>query len=187
MSVVLTLGLWPKPLLAAGPWKAQVVDAGTGKPLEGVVVLAYWLKYTETIAGTAGGEFYDAEEVITGQDGRFVIQARSTWTLNPFRTIKGPEFVIFKPGYGRWRFLGSEKWPSDVVDRKEQVKRAWEQFQSEGVVIELPRLKTREERLKFYSAVTWSLVPEEQTKRLREALDDERVYLGLGRIYKVKP
>lgn len=187
LSLMLALGLWPKPAHTAGPWKAQVVDAETGKPLEGVVVLAYWLKYTETIAGTAGGEFYDAEEVVAGLDGRFVIQARSMWTLNPFRTIKGPEFVIFKPGYGRWRFQGSGEWPRDVVERKEHVKKAWEQFETEGVLIEMPQLKTREQRLKFYDTVSWSFVPLERTKQLREALDEERVYLGFRRMYEVKP
>ena len=40
---------------AAGPWNARVVDAETGQPLEGVVVLAYWIKYTSSWGGWAGG------------------------------------------------------------------------------------------------------------------------------------
>ena len=54
------------------------------------------------------------------------------------------------------------------------------------MVIELPPLKTRADRLKFYSGVSWSLVPLERTKRLRETLDEERAYLGLGRMYREK-
>jgi hypothetical protein len=44
--VVFLLGsLWViEPATAEGPWKGQVVDKETGKPLEGVVVLAAWYK-----------------------------------------------------------------------------------------------------------------------------------------------
>lgn len=165
---------------AAGPWKAQVVDAETRKPLEGVVILAYWIKYTSSWAGWAGGEFYDAEEMVTGSDGRFVIPARWTFTLLPWTKIAGPEFVIFKPGYGLWRFQGSRDWPEDAYEQSVRTKKAWEQFTGEGVVIELPPLKTREERLKFLGSVSYApVVPLEHTKRLDEAKDKEREQLGL--------
>jgi len=39
---------------AAGPWRATIVDAETGKPLEGVVVVAAFAKYTKGLAGLAG-------------------------------------------------------------------------------------------------------------------------------------
>jgi hypothetical protein len=108
---------------AAGPWQGQVVDAGTGQPLEGVVVLAVWFKMTRGPAGPSG-RFYDAEEVVTGPDGRFTIASRSTFTLNPFTYINDPEFTIFKPGYGRWRIKDWEKKP-----------KAWEELTA-GEVLE---------------------------------------------------
>src|SRR5260370_15094947 len=73
--------LSPALVQAAGPWKAQVVDAETGQPLEEVVVLMYWIKYTGSWAGWAGGEFDDAEEVVTVADGRFVVPSRRAVTL----------------------------------------------------------------------------------------------------------
>lgn len=176
----LTFAAWSSSSLAAGPWTAQVVDAETGKPLEGVVVLAYWLKYTSTAAGLAGAEFYDAEEVVTGLDGHFVIQARWTFTLLPWTHIRGPELVIFKPGYGQWSFQGYQDWPKDAYEHSARVQKAWEQFTGEGVVIELPPLKTPDERLRFLSRVSYApVVPPEYTKRLDEANDKERKYLGL--------
>lgn len=165
---------------AAGPWKAQVVDAETGQPLEGVVVLAVWYKRYTSPGGWAGGGYYASEEVGTGPDGRFVIQARATWTLSPFSIIEGPEFMIFKPGYGQWRFPGSQNWPQDLYQRDVLVKQAWQQFTGEGAVIELPPLKTREERLKFLSHIYWPPdAPMEKTRRIREAEESERAYLGL--------
>lgn len=165
---------------AAGPWKGQIVDAETGQPLEGVVVLMYWTTYTASFGGWAGGEFYDAEEAVTGPDGRLVIQARSIFTLVPWKKISR-DLVIFKPGYGQWRFQGSQNWPQDVYEHMALAKKAWEQFSGEGVAIELPPLKTREERLKFNGILRWSgLVPAERTKRLEEAMKMERAYLGFG-------
>lgn len=174
---------------AAGPWNARVVDAETGQHLEGVVVLAYWIKYTSSWGGWAGGEFYDSEEVVTGTDGRFVIQARSTWTLLPWKKISGPEFVIFKPGYGQWRFQGYEAWRKlSPAEQDAQLETTWKQFTGDGVVIELPPLKTREERRTFLRhAGPPAQVPRELTRRLEEAVDQERTYLGLPPMYRGRP
>jgi hypothetical protein len=57
-----------------------------------------------------GNEYYDSEEVVTDAEGRFLIRARQTWTLNPLSEIYGPEFFIVKFGYGRWQFRDFDKW-----------------------------------------------------------------------------
>src|SRR5260370_40594532 len=77
VGLALLLGLLSPALVqAAGPWKGQGVDAGTGQPLEEVVVLMYWIKYTGWWAGWAGGGFEDADEGGTGADGRCVVRSR---------------------------------------------------------------------------------------------------------------
>lgn len=181
LIVVLAVLLGPHAAGAAGPWTAQIVDAETGQPLEGVVVLMYWIKYTGGPAGWAGGEFYDAEEVVTGPDGRFVVPSRWVFTLNPFKKVFR-EMVIFKPGYGQWEFRDAKEWEKLPYWKESKARReeAWKQFEGEGVVMELPPLKTREERLKFYGSFRGSptLVPPERTKQLDEAQDAERAYLG---------
>jgi hypothetical protein len=171
--------LSPRESQAAGPWKAQVLEAETGKPLEGVVVLAVWYRRYTSPGGWAGGGYYASEEVVTGPDGRFVIQARSTFTLLPFlTTIQGPEFLIFKPGYGQWRFQGSDNWPKDAYEYGMRSREAWRQFEGEGVVIELPPLKTRKERLDFFPPRPGD-VPDSKMPRYLEAVNQERVFLGL--------
>jgi len=180
LIVALAVLFGPPAAGAAGPWKAQVVNAETGQPLEGVVVLMYWIKYTGGPAGWAGGEFYDAEEVVTGQDGRFVVPSRWVFTLNPFKKVFR-QMVIFKPGYGQWEFRDAKEWEK-LSDWESKARRgeAWKQFEGDGVVMDLPPLKTREERLKFYGSFRGSptLVPPERTKQLDEAQDAERAYLG---------
>lgn len=165
---------------AAGPWTAQILDAETGQPLEGVVVLAAWYRRYNSPAGEAGGGYYASDEVVTGPDGRFVIPARFTFTFLPFLTrINGPDFSIFKPGYGQWRFQGSETWPWDAVERRRHVDQAWRRFAGDGAIIVLPPLKTREERLKFFDRISAPVeVPDSEMRALLNALDRESVFLG---------
>lgn len=164
----------PAPGEGAGPWKAQIVDAETGRPVEGVVVLAYWIRSYASLGGWAGSEYYASEEVVTGPDGRFVIGARWSYTIPLVMKVDGPEFVIFKPGHGRWRLQEGE-------GGYEAVKRRFET--GEEVVIEMPLLKTREERLKFHVTVIrpTHVVPFERMKRLTEAWEEDREFLGFGR------
>ena len=178
VALVVSL-LGPQAAVAAGPWQAQIVDAATGQPLEGVVVLMYWIKYTGSFAGWAGAEFYDAEEVVTGPDGRFVVPSRWVFTLNPFKKVIR-EMVIFKPGYGQWEFRDAREWEKlPDWESKALREKAWKQFEGEGVLMELPRLTTPEQRLDFLGRVTWSLVPSDRTRRIRGAKEAERAFLGL--------
>jgi len=163
---------------AGGPWKGQIVDAETGAPLDGVIVLTYWVKFTASVGGWAGGDFVDAEEVVTGSDGRFVIPPHSTFTLLPWRKIEG-QLVILKSEYGQWAFRGGNPLLESI----------WTRLEREGEIIELPRLRTREERHEFYTLKFSipTLVPFQRVPRLRQAIDDERVYLGLGKMYERTP
>jgi hypothetical protein len=174
--------LHPIPAPAAGPWKGRIVDAETGQPLAGAVVVFSWIEYTAGPAGWAGGEFHDAAEGVTGADGAFVIPARSTLTLLPWKKI-AREVAIFKPGYGRWRFQGSDEWERlPPRTRTERYNAAWTQAEQDGVVIELPPLKTREARLDFYQRggrTPPGVVPAGRIRRFIEADDAERAYLGL--------
>jgi hypothetical protein len=172
----------------AGPWKAQVVDVETNQPLAGVVVLAWWDK--SRIVDER--KYIVSEEVVTGPDGRFAIQQRWCIPLIPFVSIvEGPRFTIFKPGYGQWHFRG-DRWSrlssqerlktmqTEFEEQNNFITQAWAQFEGEGVTIELPPLKSREERRRFYLNDPSSTVPPDRMRRLKEALDKERNSL-LGR------
>jgi len=171
----------PQSSHALGPWKAQVVDAETKQPLQGVVVVAVWKKYLP-VEGTVGVfEYVDSIEEVTGGDGRFVIPERIF--SNADRVIlKEPDFYLFKPGYGQWRFQGEEGWSKlDTAERRKSYEEAGRQFESKGAVIEVPPLKTRDERLNFYQS-PWRLpniVPPEKIKRWTDAQEAERKYLDL--------
>jgi hypothetical protein len=168
-----------------GPWKAQVVDAETGQPLEGVVVLAWWTKNFWLIGlhGDIGGG--DSQEVVTGKDGQFTIASRRLFTFNPLIALRGPEFAIFKSSYGEWHFQGYER---EVVkkglpyeERDTWINHKWGQFEGKGVIIELPPLKTQEGRRKFFGTIIRPDLPSERMNNLNIALENERAYLTQGR------
>src|SRR5438093_11687413 len=82
LTIAGSVGISTAPLEAAGPWRGQVVDAETGKPLEGVVVLAIWEKLSPGVIHPAR-HFHDVDELVTDPSGRFVVPARSRLTPNP--------------------------------------------------------------------------------------------------------
>ena len=82
------------------PIEGTVVDAETGKPIEGAVVLAEWT-ITKGIGLTAT-ESYMIVETVTDRNGKFKINA---YVLNPF--VNKPRLTLYKAGYTAWnnRFI----------------------------------------------------------------------------------
>lgn len=72
-----------------------VVDAETGKPIEGAVVLVEWTK-TKGI-GLTYHEVEKIMEVATDKEGKFNVSGVS----NPF--VDPPMIVVYKEGYIAWR------------------------------------------------------------------------------------
>jgi hypothetical protein len=153
---------------AAGPWRGQVVDVETDRPLEGVVVLAVWDKISPGMIHHRR-EFHDVDEVVTDTQGRFVIPARSRLTLNPLVTIDGPNLLMFKGGYGE---RGSRNLPQFASKHD-----VWELMEKTGVVFTLKPVRTRKER-----SETWPFVPFEvpslKIPRFFDAINRERRSYG---------
>jgi len=151
---------------AKGPWKGKVIDAETKQPIDGAAVVAVWYKSYRGPAGLSTG-YLDASETLTDKEGRFEIP--SFWALHIFfvREISGPIFTIYKPGYGSYpRYQVSPKPPipyETIFGEKEDV-------------VELPKVKTNQERLDSLRGVStpapWGDVP-----KLKELVNKERIFL----------
>ncbi len=166
-SLILFAWAGPRVATAAGPWKAQIVDAETKQPLEGVVVLAVWTRHVRSFGGPSS-EYYDSQEVLTDKEGRFTIAPRSFFSLNPLVFYRGPRFLIFKPGHGR------AVWPGG---RKGEV---WPEGSLESIVIAMARLRTLEERREYLKDVRsgFVTVPLDRTPLLEGAITEERRAVG---------
>ena len=152
-----------------GPYRGQVVDADTQKPLAGAVVAAYWVR-ERIYPFHAARERYAVREVVTGGDGRFVLDARDIEENAPKRTLH-PEFRIFVPGYGA--YPGQQLQPHGFTGGI---------FWGSGGTVELPRLESRQDRIRNMRRVDpndWSERPFAELPRLTEAFNREREFLGL--------
>ncbi len=79
-----------------GPFRGQVVDAETGKPIPGAVFVAIWLRTIPTPVH-AGQVFNDARAAVTDADGRFNIPRR--WRPMFSGLIDPVRLVCVAPGY----------------------------------------------------------------------------------------
>ena len=82
------------PLIAGGPYRGRVIDAETKQPLEGAVVLAIWETKTPGVAGY-GYSYLDSEEVLTDENGRFVVGRHPPKSL----------FLAWVDGPAHWKFF----------------------------------------------------------------------------------
>jgi len=144
-----------------GPFRGQVVDAATGQPIEGAVIVAVWWEVVPTpVQGQQ--RFYDASEAVTGPDGRFEIPRGATPT--PKLGVQPPQVSIFAPGYQEQRRRISPPDGRQFVD---------------PTVVEMRRLTTREERIRALRTYSLSSVPDHKIPLLRGAMSRERTMLGL--------
>jgi hypothetical protein len=139
-----------------GPYEGQVIDADTGKPIEGVVVLGVWYKEYPG-AGGAVSSYHDAMETVTDKNGNFKIQGLG---LQIMSNVLPVNILIFKAGYeyvtGYWSGLKNRGWKGEYEENYDPVrkltvkKRLYDpkmkvQWEGKKAIIPLRKL-TREER-----------------------------------------
>jgi hypothetical protein len=102
----------------------MVVDAETGQPIEGAVILVEWTQ-TKGLPGMSYAESYKVVEVVTDKEGKASIDG----ALSPF--IRGPNVTIYKKGYVAWNnhFIFPDwqrrtdfKWENNYVFKLEKFK-----------------------------------------------------------------
>src|SRR5262249_21635107 len=178
--VLLLLGAQPA-AHAAGPGQAQVVSADTKQPVEGVVVLAWWTRHVRSFGGPSE-EYRDSQEVLTDKDGRFTIESRWFFSLNPLVFFSGPFIAMFKSGYGNYEwpgYKGSEAWPKE---KRKALGTGAQLFQLEGIVVEMPALVSTDQLKEYLKRLEVPIVnvPLDKRPLLQQAIEKERRALGYG-------
>ncbi len=127
LSVLLVTGGCRGGAAQWGPFRGQVVDAETGRPISGAHVMVAWERDNPNPVHWTQS-FYDAREAVTGASGRFEIpRERRFWTV----LIRGPRFAAFAPGY---------------VAEAEDVTPAGGRPYVDATILEMRRLETVEEQ-----------------------------------------
>ena len=75
-----------------------MIDAETGKPIEGAVVVVEWHKKPRIAMGGIA-YFHNARETLTDADGKFVLDSSPGIDWNPLTYIQEPRIIVFYPGY----------------------------------------------------------------------------------------
>lgn len=166
----------------------QVVDAETGQPLEGVVVVASWTLEWRVNEGGAGG-FVNVLETLTDKDGKYSFPAWGPRLHSPLSYLdnRDPELRYFKSNYYFESLLNRFKGGDDPMTRTSD----WD-----GKVIQLKPFKGDDwaHYLQLFDAA-WSsqgmdclrecpryvLALDAESKRL-EALAPKGVYYVPGRM-----
>ncbi len=172
-------------------FKGKVIDAETKEPIEGAVIVAVYSKKAIRIAPESVSITIDVKETLTNKEGNFLIPSYTT-IIDPLSWSKPVTFIIFKPGYGSfpdWRVRPPkgmsletpfEKFFSGEVGEVKDISvtepwktnaKTWKEKVAFGVV-ELPKLKTREERLRRTLGIPTDFGPN-QLPLLYKAIDDE--------------
>ena len=105
-----------------------VVDADTGEPIEGAIVLVEWMK-TKGVPGMTSHEVYKVETVVTDKDGK----ANLPGLIHPLIgfNIGLSSVAVYKKGYVGWsnrsKFTSNDysydfKWQNNYVFKLEKFK-----------------------------------------------------------------
>jgi sugar lactone lactonase YvrE len=174
----------PVPGEAAGPWRAQVVDAETGEPLEGVAVIAVWHRRLvgHGLVPLWPTGLVAADETVTDADGRFTLPPRF-FAPALVTHVPEPDLGLFKAGHGGWR----------VRDRTGSLT-------TPGTVVELRPLRSPDERRQYLTNAwtpaeretrragwrdgerppNWIDLPYRDAQGFEAAINRERAAVGLG-------
>ena len=162
---------------AGGPWKGKIIDVETKEPLDGAVILAVWERVYRTPSGPSSS-FYEAREVVTNNAGGFEIPSYTPINLLPIiSNMRGPLFTIFKPGYGSVNGMALGGYFTGKAQEVQDFEISGRRYRYALGVIELPKLKTREERLKIISLP--SSIPDGKMPKLIEFINKEAMDLGI--------
>lgn len=173
-------------------FKGKVIDAESKDPIEGAVVVVRYMKYP--IIGGPGGRsatVLNVRETLTDKDGAFRIPSYTT--LIPFSLGYKAVFIVYKPGYASITDLDLEEVFSKDSNKKE-VELPWlynkdMKFIFAPRYVELPRAKTREERIKASPSPVGEESDWKKQKQLIKSIREEWRYLynqDPGDLYKVR-
>lgn len=170
-------------------YNGRVIDSETKKPIEGVIVVATWLK--ELIISTEESihSIYDVQETLTDRDGRWSLSIPEGKIDNLFleliplvgksiTEVVGPHFTVFKPGYCSW----PEGFMVNVCIKNLKPAKDNGFIISGEIIVELPKLTNKEDRRKSLPVLIYddrekNLYMKE--RRFIKLINAERRYLGL--------
>jgi len=141
------------PIYHEPEFNGQILDIDTKEPIEGAVVVVEYKKESMGMGAGHESSVIKVRETLTDKDGKFHIPSYTTTLLLPFTWQDHSIFIIYKPGYASIQLALNDYFTGK--DMSEQVG-SWPdqdlrmlkyRLRCPGIV-ELPKLQTREQRLR---------------------------------------
>lgn len=186
-------------------FKGKVIDAETKLPIKGAVAV---IVYRKTLV--AGFEpitsVFDIREALTDDEGLFNIPSYTT-VINPLSVSADVKIIIYKPGYGEYHPVNISAGMGFDLDQRERffsedfgkerglilnsniASKPRKKYMVTFGVAELPKLKTREERIRFNTSPVGDSELWDKQKLFIKAIRDEWQYLyneDPGNLYLIK-
>lgn len=133
-----------------------VVDAETGQPIEGAVVLVNWSKTYGL--GLTYSKTHEVFEALTDKDGKVTISGVYDPLVNP------PSLTVYKKGYVAWNneFIFPEwkrrtdfKWVNNYVFKLEKFKTEYSYDKHTDFIASSIRVGASEKKQKMFNAIRW--------------------------------
>jgi hypothetical protein len=181
-------------------FNGRVIDAGTKEPIHGAVVVAAYYKTTLGVPHRYSDIIY-FQEALTDKDGYFHIPSYTT-LIQPLSWSNIVAFIIYKPGYGNFPEQQIIPYGLTMKNEEEYFSRA---IGSRGIlemwvrgdnglalkklaiifgVVELPKLSTKEERIKAMIAGRPGILTADEAPLYYKEINEERSRLGLSGVDK---
>lgn len=175
-------------------FRGKVIDAETKEPIEGAVVVVVYKKHS-LISGPGGGytSVINVKETLTNKKGEFYFPSYST-VIQPNSIEDTAEIIIYKPGHGS--YPGLQTSPPNVVSPEKLFSKEFgivETVQIEHKIIqftlgmvELPKLKTWEERWKANIITVGGDVSKSEWPLLNELIKKEDEWLERHKGWRIE-
>lgn len=151
-----------------GTYKGKVIDADTGEPIEGAVVLGTWYTVSHTVAGGVHS-YYNARETSTDKSGEFSIPGMG---LRIMSNLEPMNFLIFKSGY---EYIGPAHWESLKVDELLSKKIKWE---GNKPIIPLKKLTMEQRRKQGTPSISSEAQESKKTPLFIREINKEEIQFG---------
>jgi hypothetical protein len=175
MAVFLGWNVFVPIAIRSATYHGKVVDEETGAPIAGAVVTVLWYD-SQIIHMAKTRRFMTADETVTQSDGSFSLWTWPGVNVNPFTyVLTPPAVIIYKTGYA----------PLSVSTTYDRGYRSYEALADDlkkGIVMRLPKLRTREEALRFADPASLDIpdVPKYSVFNLMREINAHVEKLGLG-------
>ena len=176
-------------------FKGKVIDAETKEPIDGAVVVVTYSNHIFRFMPESGSFIFDVREALTDKEGDFYIPSYTT-VIDPLAWEEWARFIIFKPGYGSFPNyhvsppkLGvnpEEFFSKGRIGEEGEIVWLSQKIKVTFGVVELPKLKTREERIKALPGPVGEFSDRKKQKQFIRLLNEENKNLGFSGEYTIE-